>query len=355
MVRAEQPTRERLTWFWHGHFATSVAEGPGRGADARAERDAPHARARRLRDRWLRRMIVDPAMLIWLDGNDNTAKAPNENLAREFMELFALGHGSYGETDVKEAARALTGWKVERADRRGRARARSSTTTAARPCSARPATSAPRSSSTVLLDQPASAEFMVRRLWFRLVSTPAAAGRDPRTACWPTYGPGRDVTATSCGAIADPGVPRPGHLAGQAAGRVGRRHCCRALDRTSVGGSRRPTQTSARRLLAGEWARCRSGRRASAVGRPVAAWLTTARRWPGLNAGPAAGGAADLRPSARRRPRNRTEAVRRLLGVDAFSTRTANAVGAGGGSAGRRRRRWRRSPPSTSSPAEGAP
>jgi uncharacterized protein (DUF1800 family) len=59
-------------------------------------------------------MIIDPAMLVWLDGNDNTAKAPNENLSREFMELFALGQGPYTESDVKQAARALTGWKVNR-------------------------------------------------------------------------------------------------------------------------------------------------------------------------------------------------------------------------------------------------
>jgi uncharacterized protein (DUF1800 family) len=58
-------------------------------------------------------MLTDAAMSFWLDGEKNTAKAPNENLSREFMELFALGHGDgYTETDVREGARALTGWKV---------------------------------------------------------------------------------------------------------------------------------------------------------------------------------------------------------------------------------------------------
>jgi len=59
-------------------------------------------------------MLTDPAMLVWLDGFRNTRRAPNENLAREFMELFTLGvGGGYTETDVREGARALTGWTVE--------------------------------------------------------------------------------------------------------------------------------------------------------------------------------------------------------------------------------------------------
>jgi uncharacterized protein (DUF1800 family) len=58
-------------------------------------------------------MLVDPAMLFWLDGQKNTLAGANENLSREFMELFALGHGDgYTETDVREGARALTGWRI---------------------------------------------------------------------------------------------------------------------------------------------------------------------------------------------------------------------------------------------------
>ena len=54
----------------------------------------------------------DPAMLVWLDADKNLADHPNENLARELMELFTLGVGHYSEDDVQQAARALTGWKV---------------------------------------------------------------------------------------------------------------------------------------------------------------------------------------------------------------------------------------------------
>jgi uncharacterized protein (DUF1800 family) len=60
-------------------------------------------------------MLIDPAMLDWLDGQKNTVKGANENLAREFMELFTLGQGvAYTESDVKDGARALTGWRIDR-------------------------------------------------------------------------------------------------------------------------------------------------------------------------------------------------------------------------------------------------
>jgi uncharacterized protein (DUF1800 family) len=59
-------------------------------------------------------LAVDPAMLLWLDGNDNVAKSPNENFARELFELFTLGVGHYSEADIKDAARAFTGWAYNR-------------------------------------------------------------------------------------------------------------------------------------------------------------------------------------------------------------------------------------------------
>ena len=63
-------------------------------------------------------MLTDAAMMRWLDAQTSTAKAPNENLTREFMELFALGHGNgYSEDDVRQGARALTGWTIRPATR----------------------------------------------------------------------------------------------------------------------------------------------------------------------------------------------------------------------------------------------
>jgi len=106
------PLRERMTLVWHGHFATSwdkVSE--VRMMNAQNELFRQHA----LGDfRVLLHAVArDPAMLRWLDGDDNVKGSPNENFARELMELFALGLGAYSESDVKESARAFTGWGTE--------------------------------------------------------------------------------------------------------------------------------------------------------------------------------------------------------------------------------------------------
>lgn len=101
--------REKMTLFWHGHFATSIKK----------------VESVRLMDRQnetlrtfalggfaalLEAVIADPAMLIWLDGATSKKEKPNENFAREFLELFTLGAGHFTERDVREAARAFTGW-----------------------------------------------------------------------------------------------------------------------------------------------------------------------------------------------------------------------------------------------------
>jgi uncharacterized protein (DUF1800 family) len=112
MVAAQQPIHEKLTLLWHNHFATS----------AQKVRFAAYMAAQNQKLRSLSlgdfrtlayAMLTDAAMLRWLDAQTNTAKAPNENLAREFMELFTLGHGNgYTEDDVRQGARALTGWVI---------------------------------------------------------------------------------------------------------------------------------------------------------------------------------------------------------------------------------------------------
>jgi hypothetical protein len=111
MVRADDQLRERMTWYWHGHFATSFRK--VRVASLMLRQNETIRRlALGAFEPLAQVMIIDSAMLLWLDGNDNTAKAPNENLSREFMELFTLGQGPYTEGDVKQAARALTGWNL---------------------------------------------------------------------------------------------------------------------------------------------------------------------------------------------------------------------------------------------------
>jgi uncharacterized protein (DUF1800 family) len=109
MVAAHNPLREKLAFFWHGHFATSIQKVR---VPARMYRQNQLFRTQGAGNFEVLTQAVakDPAMLIWLDSNTNRASHPNENFARELMELFTLGIGNYTETDVKEAARCFTGW-----------------------------------------------------------------------------------------------------------------------------------------------------------------------------------------------------------------------------------------------------
>ncbi len=112
MLRGTHPAGEKLALFWHGRFATSVRKVENvrlmlRQIDLFRKKGAgPFGDL-------LLEVTRDPAMLVWLDGNSNRRGQPNENLAREIMELFSLGIGNYNEDDIKEAARALTGWHVK--------------------------------------------------------------------------------------------------------------------------------------------------------------------------------------------------------------------------------------------------
>ena len=110
--RSPHPLRERMTLFWHGHFATSVAKVKRPGAMAGQNqliREHALGSFRPL----LEEIGRDPAMLIWLDAGSNRRGRPNENYARELLELFSLGVGHYHESDVHEAARAFTGWSTD--------------------------------------------------------------------------------------------------------------------------------------------------------------------------------------------------------------------------------------------------
>jgi uncharacterized protein (DUF1800 family) len=119
MVRTSRPLAERMTLVWHDWFATSE--------------DASNARLMIRQNNLFRKhglgsfltlltdVTCDPAMLLWLSGTDNSKDSPNENYGRELMELFTLGadRGAYTERDVREQARALTGWRNDWSDNLG--------------------------------------------------------------------------------------------------------------------------------------------------------------------------------------------------------------------------------------------
>src|SRR5262249_23947810 len=112
MLYGPQPLHEKLTLFWHNHFATSNAKVQNAGfMIGQYELLRRHALGnfRGL----LQEMSRDPAMMVWLDTSLSKKGKPNENYARELMELFSLGIGHYTEQDIREAARAFTGWEIK--------------------------------------------------------------------------------------------------------------------------------------------------------------------------------------------------------------------------------------------------
>src|SRR5580700_2123943 len=112
MLFGPDPLGERLTLLWHNHFATAngKVQDPAfmwrQNEMLRRHCRGPFAEL-------LNASVREPALLVYLDAPANRAGHPNENLAREMMELFTLGVGNYSEADVKEGARALTGWTIE--------------------------------------------------------------------------------------------------------------------------------------------------------------------------------------------------------------------------------------------------
>jgi len=109
MLAGEDPLRERMTLFWHGHFTSSMQDVQS-SLELIAQNQMLREHALGDLRSLLRAVVRDPAMLEYLDNDANRKQAPNENFAREFLELFTLGEGNYSEQDVKEVARAFTGW-----------------------------------------------------------------------------------------------------------------------------------------------------------------------------------------------------------------------------------------------------
>ncbi|HEV3001012.1 MAG TPA: DUF1800 domain-containing protein [Solirubrobacteraceae bacterium] len=186
MVRGDQPLVERMALIWHDWFATSQSD----------VGDAPMMLAQNALFRThglgsfhtlALEVTRDPAMLVFLNGIDNRRGRPNENYARELMELFTLGadRGAYTETDVRELARALTGWRADWSDAEGRLvdfrfePYRHDTGTKslwAGTAHARSGTFGWEDAVRLCLEHPMHAEFFVRKLWSYFVPTPPPDG-----------------------------------------------------------------------------------------------------------------------------------------------------------------------------------
>ena len=109
MLVTRRPLEEKLTLFWHGHFATGNTKVRDTRMMLRQNEMLRANAARSFRD-LLAGILTDPAMLVYLDNGENRKGHPNENFGRELLELFTMGVGNYTEQDIREASRAFTGW-----------------------------------------------------------------------------------------------------------------------------------------------------------------------------------------------------------------------------------------------------
>ena len=115
MTLSDHGLTERMTWFWHGHWATSIQK-INYPLPMFNQNKTLRANALGNFNTMTKAMLNDGALQFWLDGQTNTVKAPNENLGRELMELFVLGVNRYTEDDVKAIARVLTGYQILRSN-----------------------------------------------------------------------------------------------------------------------------------------------------------------------------------------------------------------------------------------------
>jgi len=169
MVTSPHTLQEKMTWFWHGHWATSIGKVnyalPMFNQNVTMRKFA----LGNFKD-FAKAMFSDGALQVWLDGQENTVKAPNENFSREMMELFTLGVNRYTETDVKELARAFTGYQVSRSSGLVTFNARRRDNAPVTVLN-KTATMSPEEVIAHLVAQNNSALFIAERIWYRFVSS----------------------------------------------------------------------------------------------------------------------------------------------------------------------------------------
>jgi len=168
LLESDNALHERMVWFWHNHFTSSIKN--VRTADWMLRQDLSireHALGN-FSD-FLKAMSFDPAMLIYLDGKSNKKGQPNENFARELLELFTLGEGHYSEDDIKQAARAFTGWGVNVKKDKAIYRKKLHDD-GVKTFMGKTGKLTGYNILSILLDNPRTAEFICEKLWYEFVS-----------------------------------------------------------------------------------------------------------------------------------------------------------------------------------------
>ena len=264
MVRTTAPMVERMTLIWHDWFATSNL-GVASQRLMLDQVDFFRGNAFGSFKDILLSVTKDPAMLVWLNGNQNIRQRPNENYARELMELFTLGanRGAYTETDVREQARALTGWQGNVVNRQSTGFTFNAARhdTGNKTIFGKTGNFSWEDSCQLCLDNPAHPSFFVEKMWSYFIPTKidsadldGAAGdgtpagwcgpwssrscctpRSTRARAWPSRR--SSSTPACCGCAAATSTPRPG---GRSASR---RASSSSTRRTSAAGTTRAGST----------------------------------------------------------------------------------------------------------------
>lgn len=172
MLQTPSPLAERMTLFWHNHFVSSAQKVR---SPQLMYRQNVLLRKHALGNfgELLHAVSKDPAMIIYLDAATNRKGAPNENFAREVMELFTLGEGNYREADIKEAARAYTGWSVDFDDNAAFRFRPMMHDDGVKTVLGKSGNFDGDAVLDILLAQPAVSEFIVKKLWREFVSPDA--------------------------------------------------------------------------------------------------------------------------------------------------------------------------------------
>ncbi|OHV32416.1 MULTISPECIES: DUF1800 domain-containing protein [Pseudofrankia] len=369
MVATADPFTEKLTFFWHGHFATSITKVRVAAAMLAQNEIFRHSGTGPF-DALTLAVARDPAMLAWLDAGQNRKEHPNENFARELMELFTLGIGNYTETDVREAARAFTGWRVD-ASRTGFQLAAKQHDDGTKTVLGRTGNLGGEDVVALVTHQPASPRWVCSRLFSRFAAPVAPDANPAADAMLAAYGSTLDIGAAAAAMLRSPAfLATRGKLVAQpveyvvttlralglrvtptASGSAG------AATGAAAGGGAGSAAGGGAGSAAGGGAGVAAGSGAlpqrvvlaalaglgqvpfqppSVGGWPEnAAWLTTASTQVRTRFATAAAAAANLAVIADEPAAGRPDAVAHLLSLDGWTARTREAMAGAGGNPGR--------------------
>jgi len=173
MAASHYPLTERMTWFWHGHWATSISA-VSYPLTMQKQNNTLRTHALANFKDMAKAMVVDGAFNVWLNNDENYIESPNENMARELMELMTLGVNRFTQHDVTEAARALTGYTTDQSNGQVTLDPKQHFSG---PLTILGATSRMNAESlaSLVVSKSQNARFIADRLWFRFVSGSTSA------------------------------------------------------------------------------------------------------------------------------------------------------------------------------------